>query len=142
MLNPSCHANEPPAAVSSMALTLETRRVSKGVRYPENKRTPWLTRRVTFLKSVPLRERVPADLPSDTQQLREMIAVLFLSDRGVLLRIALVFPCTVRLRSAHFTRSDEGYFGRRQFPNEAARGGNSQVGCVESSRRTNSSYAR
>ena len=44
-----------------MALTLETRRVSKGVRYPENKRTPLLTRRVTFLKSVPLRERVPAD---------------------------------------------------------------------------------
>ena len=38
-----------------MALTLETRRVSKGVRYPENKRTPLLTRRVTFLKSVPLR---------------------------------------------------------------------------------------
>ena len=32
-----------------MALTLETRRVSKGVRYPENKRTPLLTRRVTFL---------------------------------------------------------------------------------------------
>ena len=62
----------------AIALTLETRRVSKGVRDPENKRTPLLTRRVTFLKSVPLRERVPADLPSDSQH-REMIAVLFLT---------------------------------------------------------------
>ena len=43
-----------------MALTLETRRVSKGVRYPENKRTPLLTRRVTFLKSVPMASNRPS----------------------------------------------------------------------------------
>ena len=32
-----------------------------------------------------------------------------------------MFQCPVRLRSTHFTRSDEGDFGRQQFSNEAAR---------------------
>ena len=37
-----------------MALVLETRSVSEGVRYPEKRWTSSLTQRVTFLKQVPL----------------------------------------------------------------------------------------
>ena len=38
-----------------MALALETRSVSKGVRYHESRRTPWLTQRVSLFQHVPIK---------------------------------------------------------------------------------------
>ena len=58
-----------------MALTLETRSVSKGVWRHRNQQNPLLTLRVTFLKSVPLAVRLHGRSPgADATRLTRTLA--------------------------------------------------------------------